>query len=220
LVELKLIEQPTAERYVAGTLSDDEVARFEEMMIDRPELAADVNVRRRIKAGLELLEQRSELAPMLTAEVRRPQYFQYAAAATLLVVVAGLWSTWHGEPKTMQALFTPGEVNVRPVAATFTLANRRSNEIPAFDVQRDGGLVRFRILVDDAASASYAVRMVAAEVQPGAIPLNTATVAPGSDGFAEIYLDPHELQSGSYRLSLKSPSGTEQVFPFTLRVVP
>ena len=40
------------------------------------------------------------------------------------------------------------------------------------------------------------------------------------DGFAEIYLDPRKLESGDYTLSLKSQSGAEQLFPFTLKVTP
>ena len=41
-----------------------------------------------------------------------------------------------------------------------------------------------------------------------------------ADGFAEIYLDPRELESGGYTLSLKPQSGAEQLFPFTLNVTP
>jgi hypothetical protein len=219
LVELKLTGQPTAERYVAGTLSEEEVARFEEAMIERPELAADVNVRRRIKAGLQLLDERRELDPLLAPVRKQPQFLRYAAAAAVLVVAAGLWSTWRGQWATPEhTLFTSSEIGASPIAATFMLARTRSADIPVFDVQRDGGAVRFRILVEGPDAAPFGVTLVAIGDPSGPIPFNESSTALAADGFAEIYLDPRGLSTGSYALLLKSQSGAEQRFPFELRV--
>jgi hypothetical protein len=218
MVELKLTEQPTPERYVAGTLPDEEVARFEEMMIDRPALAADVNVRRRIKAGLALLEQRQELDPLLTPASRRPQFLRYAAAAAVLVVVAGLWSTWRGQSVSpIEALLTSSEIGATKVAANFMLVRTRGAAAPEFNVQRKAGLVQFRILVDETGGAPFAVRLTATE-QSGANAFKDSTIPQTTDGFAEIYVDPRELSSGDYVLSVRSQSGAEQLFPFKLNV--
>jgi hypothetical protein len=219
LVELKLTEQPTAERYLAGTLSEEEVVRFEEAMIERPELAADVDVRRRIKAGLQLLDERRELEPLLVPAKAKPQYLRYAAAAAVLVVAAGLWSTWRGQWATPdRTLISSSAIGASPIAATFMLARTRSADTPVFEVQRDGGPVRLRILVEDPEVATFDVTLGPVTEAPGAIPIHESSAAVAADGFAEIYLDPRGLSSGAYVLSLKSKAGAEQRFPFELRV--
>ena len=210
-MELKLTEQPTAERYVAGTLSEEEVARFEESMIERPDLAADVGVRRRIKAGLSLLEERDELGPLLSPPGKRPQLLHYAAAAAILVVVVGLWSVWRIQPATpVQTMFASVDAGKSKVAASFMLVRTRSGQVPAFDVRRNDGLVRLQILVDDPAGAPFTARIGDEDI----------SVTRVTDGFAEIYLDPRKLESGGYTLSLKPQSGAEQLFPFTLNIAP
>jgi hypothetical protein len=211
LVELKLTELPTAERYVAGTLSPEETARFEESMIERPDLAADVNVRRRIKAGLSLLEERHELDPLLSTPAKRPQFLRYAAAAAIVATMAGLWGVWRMQPAApVQNMFASVDASMPKVAASFMLVRTRTAQSPAFDVRRNDGLVRLQILVDDPAAVPFTARLGDKEI----------SITRVTDGFAELYLDPSELESGGYTLSLKTQSGAEQLFPFTLNVTP
>ena len=218
-MELNLTEQPNAERYVAGTLSEEGVARFEEAMIERPELAADVNVRRRIKAGLQLLDERHELEPLLATARPRPQYLRYAAAAAVLVVAAGLWSTWRGQWATPDPiLISASDIGASPIAATFMLARTRSADTPVFDVLRDGGPVRLRILAEGPEAATFAVKLAVAD-PAGAVPIHESSTTIAADGFAEVYLDPRGLSTGAYALSLKAQSGAEQRFPFELRII-
>jgi len=213
-------ENPNAERYVAGTLSDEEVARFEEAMIERPDLAADVNVRRRIKAGLSQLEQNNELEALLAPEPRRAQPLRYAAAAAVLVVVAaGVFAIWNREGAApLQAMFNASEIGTRQVASSFMLANTRSADVP-FDLQRNAGPVQFRILVDDPAAAPFQVSLLAGRGSASKN-IDETTISQATDGFAEIYLDPRELESGDYTLTLTSKTGVAQRFPFELRINP
>ena len=217
-----MAENRNAEQYVAGTLSDEERARFEEAMIERPELAADVNVRQRIKAGLSQLEQNNELKTFLAPDPARSHYLRYAAAAAVLVVVAaGVLTIWNRQAAApLQALFNASEIGARPVAGSVILAATRSANVQVIDAQRNGGPIQLQILVDDAAAAPFAVHLVAGGKSSGAMPFNAPSISQITDGFAELYLDPRELESGDYTLSLKSPSGAEQTFPFTLNVSP
>jgi hypothetical protein len=221
LLELEVTESRDAERYVAGTLSGEEAARFEEEMIAHPELAADVSVRRRIKAGLTQLEKNKELEPFLKPESGRPNYIRYAAAAAVLVVVAaGLMTFWNREEAApLQALLTSGEVGTKPIVSSFILATTRSADEIAFEVQRDGGPIRLQILVDDPAAAPFTVQLSSADPARG-YPIKDSTIAQVEDGFAVIYVDPRELASGSYTMTVKSASGAEQRFPFGLQIRP
>ena len=96
----------------------------------------------------------------------------------------------------MQALFASAEAGASKVAASFMLVRTRSADMPAVQMcSRNDGLVRLQILVDDPAARSiHGAHSVTEEI------IRFAQVA---DGFAEIYLDPRELDSGSYTLSLK-----------------
>jgi len=214
-------ESRDVERYVAGTLSQEEVARFEEAMIEHPELALDVSVRRRIKAGLSELEKRNELEAFLKPEGQRPTYIRYAAAAAVLVVVAaGLMTFWNREGTApLQALLTPSEIGTKPIVSSFILATTRSSDVLAFEVPRDGGPIRLQILVDDPTAAPFTVHLAAAD-SSGAKAIRDSTIAGITDGFAVIYVDPRELVSGNYTMTLKSASGAEQSFPFGLQVLP
>lgn len=216
-----MTESRDVERYVAGTLSEEEKARFEEAMIERPELAADVSVRRRIKAGLSELEKNNELEVFLKPDVQRPAYLRYAAAAAVLVVLAaGLMTFWNRERSApLQALLTASEVGSNPIVSSFILATTRSTDVLAFEVQRDGGPVRLQILVDDPGAAPFTVHL-AAEDSPSAKPIKDSTIAEVTDGLAVIFVDPRELASGNYTMTLKSASGAEQRFPFGLRIIP
>ncbi|HEY6123277.1 MAG TPA: hypothetical protein VIV63_01400 [Steroidobacteraceae bacterium] len=206
-----MINASSAERYVAGTLSEEELAEFEAAMIERPQLAADVNVRRRIKAGLSLLEERKELDPLLEPEAGRPRYLRYAAAAAVMVVAIGLWTTWHTDlTPSAHALFASAETGGSKIAASFMLVRTRSADTPVFTVRPDKGLVRLQILVDDPAAVSFTARIGTEEI----------SILHVVDGFAELYVDPRVLGSGSHTLSLKPASGAEQTFPFTLNVAP
>jgi len=211
-------EPPSVERYVAGHLTEEETARFETAMIERPDLAADVNVRRRIKAGLALLEERRELEGLLKTAPSQAHYLRYAAAAAVLVAAAGLWSLMPRNSAPLQALIDSRTAGSSHVAASFMLTRTRSGGTPSFTVQRNGGLVRLQIVVDDPDAGPYSVRLVAdAEQAAAGMQLK---VSQTTDGFAEVYLDPRELDTGSYTLTVTPSSGTEQVFPFTLNLPP
>jgi HEAT repeat protein len=210
-VERGVINTTSVERYVAGTLSEEELAEFEAAMIERPELAADVNVRRRIKAGLSLLEERKELEPLLETAESRPHYLRYAAAAAVVLVAIGSWTAWRSNlTPSAHAMYASAETGASKISASFTLARTRSAETPVLKVRPDDGLVQLRLLVDEPAATPVTARIGAEEISISQI----------VDGFAEIYLDPRELNSGSYVLTLKPQSGPEQRFAFELRISP
>ena len=214
-----MTESRDAERYVAGTLSAEDAARFEEAMIAHPELAADVSVRRRIKAGLSELEKNKELEAFLKPEAHRPSYVRYAAAAVVVVVIAAGIMTFRNRDGTppLQALLTSSEVGTQPIVSSFILATTRSADVLAFEVQRDGGPIRLQILVDELAAAPFEVHLAAAD-SPGT-QIKKSTIAAVTDGFAVIYIDPRELASGTYTLTLTPASGAEQRFTFGLRIL-
>jgi hypothetical protein len=86
------------------------------------------------------------------------------------------------------------------------------------EIQRNAGPVELRILVDAAAAPPFAARLTSGQTHVAGI--KDSSVAQITDGFAVMYLEPRELQSGDYTLTLTSPSGAEQIFPFKLHLLP
>src|SRR5689334_9000237 len=93
----------SAERYVAGRMSEAEEQLFETTMLERPELAAEVDARQRMKAGLQTLEARGELDALL-ARSRPSPYVRYAAAAGVVLVLIAIIVLWRNSDKTPPAM--------------------------------------------------------------------------------------------------------------------
>src|SRR5262249_26550611 len=80
----------SAERYVAGRMTEDEEREFEVAMLEQPELTAEVDARQRIKAGLQHLDRLGELDKLVAGPPRRRFVPLALAASVLLLMLAGL----------------------------------------------------------------------------------------------------------------------------------
>ena len=74
-------------RYVAGDLSRSERAEFEAWLVASPELAAEVEMERRLRRGIASAARRGWLKRTPPAEQRRDHRWHYALAASVLVAV-------------------------------------------------------------------------------------------------------------------------------------
>src|SRR3982751_1189856 len=89
----------SAQRYIAGLMDEAEEQRFEESMLENPPLAAEVDARQRMKAGLQRLEERGELAALLAQPPAPSRFLRYAAAAAVLLVLGAGVTYWRsGSP--------------------------------------------------------------------------------------------------------------------------
>ena len=88
-------DAPAAARYVAGRMSEAEIAEFESQMLSRPDLAADVNVRQRMKAGLQVLEERQELSEIITGVANRRRRMLALAAGIAVAAISASLVVWY-----------------------------------------------------------------------------------------------------------------------------
>ena len=195
----------SAERYVAGRMTDEEAASFEEIMLSEPAVAADVEFRHRIKAGLGWLETKGELPNMLEGAPSR-RFLPYATAATVLAaLIAG------GTILSQQAVETMAH---RDSSQSFRLVNKRSGETPVLDIAAGTERVTLRVPVDGDEHALYSAR-----IQPAAgsgTPFVPQSVTLAGDGMVEIVIDGTEIPAGSYTVLLTANDGTTQSLPFTV----
>jgi ferric-dicitrate binding protein FerR (iron transport regulator) len=74
-------------RYVAGDLSRSERAEFEAWLVASPELAAEVEMERRLRRGIASAARRGWLTRTAPVDHGRERRWQYAIAASVLVAV-------------------------------------------------------------------------------------------------------------------------------------
>jgi hypothetical protein len=79
-------------RYVAGDLSRSERAEFEAWLIACPELAAEVEMERRLRRGIASAARRGWLRRGIPEHARRDRRWRVALAASLLASIAVGWS--------------------------------------------------------------------------------------------------------------------------------
>src|SRR6187399_716872 len=77
-------------RYVAGDLSRSERAEFEAWLVASPELAAEVEMERRLRRGIASAARRGWLKRRLPVEARGDRRWRMAVAASLLLALTTL----------------------------------------------------------------------------------------------------------------------------------
>jgi hypothetical protein len=213
-----MADRPDVDAYIAGSLSGEELARFEELMIETPALAAEVDVRRRIKGGLELLEKRGQLGTMLREQPRQNFRFLAAAASILVAAIAFTWlysnrSSDDALPQVqVGSLLSAIEGTAPAVGASFTLARTRSGELPVLRVAGVKQLSRIRILIGQE-GGSLSISLNSAATSVANLPVS-ARVA--DDGFAEVILNSRNLKPGRYELVVTPATGDALHYPFVL----
>jgi hypothetical protein len=107
-------------RYVAGDLSRSERAEFETWLVASPELAAEVEMERRMRRGLASAARRGWIKRSAAAPVAPDRRWQAALAASLLLSVAlGLSLTLPAETDDAPVV-AQSRGPVKPVAASLT----------------------------------------------------------------------------------------------------
>jgi hypothetical protein len=216
----------SAERYVSGRMDEVEERHFEEAMLEAPDVAADIDVRHRIKLGLQALQERGELDALLQRHARRFSQSRYAVAACALLALGAGIAYWQmaGASRvamtgSLAALRGGGS---RPVAASYILASTRSRaEDPVVSAEPGAGAIRLRIVLDSGIAQAFVASLARVSgsgesVVAERVPLNSA-----ADGLVEVFLDPRELESGRYVLRLgpgASDAGVPEEFAFSLNL--
>ncbi len=207
------------ERYVAGRMSETEVAEFEAQMLDHPELAADVDVRQRIKAGLELLEERDQL-PDIEINKREGRWRRpigLAAGIAVLVISAALL-VWNRHESHGTILVASSDVTRNAPVLSIILAATRNNERPqAIQVPPGVQFIELRTLIEGNETALYDARL---QQSGNGDPKSLGRFAYrlGSDGMLTVWIRVNGLDSGLYQLSISEDGlpRSEQRFTFAL----
>ena len=215
----------SAERYVSGRMDESEERQFEEeVLMVRPDVAADVDARHRIKLGLQALEERGELAALIERAPQRMRW-HYAVAACALLAVGAAIAYWQlaGTARgvmggTLAAL--KGGAS-QPISASYIFASTRSRaQGPVITASPDAGAIRIRVVQESGLAQSFVGSLAAVTADGENVVAERVPLLSGGNGLVEVFLDPRELKNGKYvlRLAPESGAGEAEEFPFTLNL--
>jgi hypothetical protein len=216
----------SAERYVSGRMDEVEERHFEEAMLEAPDVAADVDVRHRIKLGLRELEERGELEALIQRPARRFSQLRYAVAACALLALGAAIAYWQVEggarvamAGSLAALRGGGS---QPVAASYILASTRSRpEETVVSAEPGAGAIRLRIVLDSGIAQSFVASLAQVSGSGESVVAMSVPLDSAADGLVEVFLDPRALESGRYVLRLApgaSDGGVAEEFAFSLNL--
>jgi hypothetical protein len=212
-VELGLAE--TAARYLADELSATDAAAFEARVEAEPRLYRDIDFSLRLKEGLATLEDREELAPLLTRD-RRRVFAAAAIAAAIALLVGVVWLTRTAPRAEVVTLARVGtdlldeSGNPLPVAGRVTLVRTRgggqANEVKlpagrasiewALLPPRVDGPPRYSVFLNRRADGDGSARV--GEIRGVAVDAN---------GYVEVFVDSSTLKPGMYAITLQAEGG-------------
>ena len=217
----------SAERYVSGRMDESEERQFEEeVLMQRPDVAADVDVRHRIKLGLQALEERGELTAVLERPPQRTHWRYAVAACALLAIGAaiGYWQFASSARVAMGASLAALKGGAsQPISASYIFASTRSRtQGPVITVARDAGAVRIRVVQESALEQQFLGSLALVSASGENLVAERVPFESAGNGLVEVFLDPRQLAPGQYvlRLAPRSGVGERQEFPFTFNLKP
>jgi hypothetical protein len=215
--------------YLAGRLPDHECRLFEDRLQFEPNLARELDLSLKVKAGLELLQSQNQLA---VPGFRHPLSLTkrlIAAAATIACVALLLWVWTHPAtgPAILLSTTDPGPQAghashvARPIVAHYSFIAMRDSSTPDLDLPADG-LIELRVApAHRAPRLRYTMRLIAREPTTARTLAALNDLTAGADGYVRGYADASKLRPGTYELQLDTGSAADRdVFTFSLHSAP
>jgi hypothetical protein len=220
--------QGKAHRYLAGQMSAEETAEFENYMLEHPEVLDDIELLRRMKSGLASLRRNGELDDLVRSR-RSLQRFHAALAASLIVAVGFIgWYLFarHGE---VTPVFSASAESFADRAGSdappdeFLLARNRSGSSPALELPASPRLALLRVVTGAAESATvFDLELARSSPAPQKSLGRIENVQADAQGMVSAYLDPQALGAGTFNLRVHrhdptGGAGEVTDYPFEIR---
>jgi len=203
------MNQQQIEQYVAGKMSEAQAEAFEDYCVSNPEFARQVEFEQRLRAGIGQVA-RGHTSEFVRAETTN--YWKYAAAASVLVLMGAALFAWRMPAQPGQILTTNLPDTSHGGASMRLALVRGSGNVPRLP----GGEVRVEIvgLFDPAALYSIALDHFGPNRNIDTVDA-LSSQKPASPVTLEILIDSEQLESGSYSLRVRRQSSEEEPLEFT-----
>jgi hypothetical protein len=204
------MNQQQIERYVAGRMSETEAQAFEDQCVAHPELARQVELEQRLKAGFVHVARGS------TAEFVRSQrsmrWRMAAAAAGITMSLFAMFYAWnHFAPRAARPVLAAVSPDADGARSLRLASVRGSDRIPALQ----SGLVRVQIagLFDPGFHYSIALDRVDQNKNIQTV-ASLYGVRPSSPVTLEVMVDGDQLPAGAYSLHVRKQTSIDEPLDF------
>jgi len=202
------MNQQLIEQYVAGRMAEADAEAFEVRCLEDPELARQVELEQRLKAGFALVA-RGSTAEFVRSEKTAHRFVAWAASLLIACAAIFLWQRLHAANGPILAAVTS---EAQRTGTSMRLALVRGVEGPP---QVPGGMVRLEIVGLFDPGFQYGV--VLDRIRNDELD-NVATLFgehPASPVTLEVMLDSDRLAPGTYSLRVRKQASAEEDLEFT-----
>lgn len=204
----QLLERQIPERYVAGRLTAEEAADFEEYLLEHPEFFEKVEAARQLKLGLDTLSARGTLDSLLHTRPA-PHTYWLIAAGLAIAVMGAIFVAMRPPARIVAATLADLAAPVREqkIAGEFMLVRTRGNPV-AIQIPPAAAPLQIRIGPFVATDQEYSVAL---ECNGKAESVNHLRT--DADGMIVVFLDPTRFAPGACDFRTHSSAGEDQLFP-------
>lgn len=201
------------DRYLASRLTGPEVLMVETRIVEDPGFRNEVELTEALREGLQELQRRGEIAPLLTPRRTLLRQPRFALAASLGVLALGAASFLFFQ--------LPGDDPAGVTATTLRFEQTRSADAAPHVVwQRPGGTAVLRLHFDVGLEPAAAYRIVIERASGAGGTVLNAVAGLTEDGVAVLTVDSAALAAGDYRIVLtpQSPAPSPEPVVYALRI--
>jgi hypothetical protein len=214
MTDISLKDREMINRYLAHGLADAEAIVVETRIVEDPVFRNEVELTEALRDGLRELQNRGEIAPLLSQRRTGWRHPRFALAATVAAIALGTASF---------LLYQRMEFgNQELVVASLHFEHTRSADaVPDVVWQPTGVPTRLQMRFDVGLEPSAAYRVAIERVTDGAAVLVLETAARMTpDGEAMIAVESAQLEPGDYEITLRPqpPAESREPVVYALRI--
>jgi hypothetical protein len=207
-------DQQLTGRYLAGQLTADEARNFEEAMLQRPELLAEVELARTVKLGLRTLRERGELESLVRARHGTARRYLATAAAVALAVVGYWWLANQRAPVMLASSLSElgAHASTASVSGEYLVARIRGSESLSLEATFARPVIVLRVLLPLASEGQLQrVELLRGDDRVGSLD------ATRRGDYLQLFLDSSNLEPGDYELRVSAADGGSPPSAYRLR---
>jgi hypothetical protein len=214
MTDIRVDDKDLIDRYLANRLTDAEVSMVETRIVEDTRFRNEVELTEALRDGLQELQRRGEITPLLSPRPDVWRRSRFALAAALAAVTVGTASF-------LLYQRMGADTGAYAVASLHFELTRGGDGRPDVEWQQTGEPTRLEMSFDvgpePAAAYRVAIERVAGELR---LPALAAEAATSADGEALLTVDAAALEPGDYRITVapRPPAASLEPVVYALRI--
>jgi hypothetical protein len=206
----KLLEELIPERYVAGQLTAEEAAEFEEYLLEHPEVIDELEAARHLRLGLRTLSERRDM-PAGLRSARSPRGWWLIAAGIAAAVVGAVFFKLQPAGDSMLATSLEqlsATLRKDEIAGEYLLVRTRGGPV---DITLPNARLPVMVSLQSPVDTSNVAHSVGLACSGKTLAI-ASDVRADANGMLVVFLDPASLSPGDCEFQVET-GNSKQLFP-------